>query len=1306
MTEQVTPKERNINIITRNTLTADGKGIASSKVYEGSSVRSQTDFTYNPDGTVATKTEYPESGETYTTTYAYTYNADHSYSVTASAVVKDADGASRTVSTVQNYDSIGNLVSEKDGNGNTTQYQYDNLGRVTKKTNPDGIYQTVSYDITANQVTVTDENGNITTQDYRSDGKPDKIYLNNNTNDVVASYSYDSLGRQTSETAYKALHGDTVSDAYEYDEFDRPITQTSKENTTELDKVTYTYDDAVKPLRTISNRTDIDISGTKYAVVTIWPMSQDLNHIDDLDIYLNGTSVHHVSAAVYERSPITVALNTSGQTTLKVACTTRCDIALTTRSDYDSVLAGGADQKVTMKYKGDNTYRKPDTVKVVNAAGNLLSEEFYKPDTTTLLNRNTYKYDYLGNALETRGGRVAMENLAAYSTKTEYNYQSQPVKVYNAEGNYTTTAYDKLGRAISATDYLGNTTTNQYDALGRVIKTEAPFEGSTTAKTINYYDGNGNVIKTQNNKPGEAESYSVTEYEYDGRNRLITTKVNDGERDIYTQYAYDNVGNMVKMVTGQTEKIADLFGTLPDGVTWQNYEYDRFGNVTKQTDALGQSMEVDTYNLMGLPISFTDKNGNWIIRSYNAYGSMTAETNVGGTDETVDQIMTSSVYSINNLLKESKRQVWKVSGVEANSITYAYDQYGYLSIEIEGDIIKTHTNDVDGNRKRFVLSSSAAGFGNGINASYTYTKLNQPQTVTFSGTDDPGQASYTYDANGRLKTETRGGITTSYDYNHAGLITSMTNTPGTSYTYQYRLDGNQIQKTDSVNGTVQYSYNALGQLKGETQNGWTASYDYDTRGNRITARITDQLGIDFKNQTGVKTYNYDANNRLLKESNVNGITTKVTNYEYDPNGNIIFKGLETYSEQTGAAESIELNVMGSSTAGTEDYATFYSYNYQNQLVGMQSDSVIASYQYDAAGRRSQKTVNGEVTKHIWDGSNIVYETNENNYAKATYYRGVHLIANKSYKLDYYLYDEKGSITGMKNETATSYHYEAFGSQLESSIGLTYNPFGYNGEYTDEESGLIYLRNRYYNPTNGRFLTEGPAMDGLNWYVYCNNNPVNFIDPSGLIITCSTGDSAETLRMLRELTDDEIEFVEYKDANGNGTGNGEIKITTTHDTDRHVGQTLITDLIKSKTDVNIKMGFDSNGETNYIEWTDPADTMTIWIDNGNTSGLGAQMMDMDTGEISWTAFDDFMVLGHEMVHAWRGISGDYLPSYDEDGIYRYGTARQEELQTTGLFYDAPGHTDPQSMHGIISENGLRLEYHNKKGNAKMKLRLQY
>jgi len=88
-----------------------------------------------------------------------------------------------------------------------------------------------------------------------------------------------------------------------------------------------------------------------------------------------------------------------------------------------------------------------------------------------------------------------------------------------------------------------------------------------------------------------------------------------------------------------------------------------------------------------------------------------------------------------------------------------------------------------------------------------------------------------------------------------------------------------------------------------------------------------------------------------------------------------------------------------------------------------------------------------------------------------------------------LYDEDG-------EYVRDYRYDAFGNQKTSNPGDT-NPFRYAGEYYDKETGLIYLRNRYYDTRTGRFITEDPIRDGLNWYVYCENNPVMFVDPSGL-----------------------------------------------------------------------------------------------------------------------------------------------------------------------------------------------------------------
>ena len=83
-----------------------------------------------------------------------------------------------------------------------------------------------------------------------------------------------------------------------------------------------------------------------------------------------------------------------------------------------------------------------------------------------------------------------------------------------------------------------------------------------------------------------------------------------------------------------------------------------------------------------------------------------------------------------------------------------------------------------------------------------------------------------------------------------------------------------------------------------------------------------------------------------------------------------------------------------------------------------------------------------------------------------------------------------------NGIKDTYSYDAFGNEKTPDTNDD-NPLRYCGEYYDTESGLIYLRNRYYDPELGRFINEDPIQDGLNWYVYCANNPLMFTDPLGL-----------------------------------------------------------------------------------------------------------------------------------------------------------------------------------------------------------------
>lgn len=112
-------------------------------------------------------------------------------------------------------------------------------------------------------------------------------------------------------------------------------------------------------------------------------------------------------------------------------------------------------------------------------------------------------------------------------------------------------------------------------------------------------------------------------------------------------------------------------------------------------------------------------------------------------------------------------------------------------------------------------------------------------------------------------------------------------------------------------------------------------------------------------------------------------------------------------------------------------------------------------------------------------------------------------------LTYYSLNNHGSVVNIISQYTqqNNYSYDAFGNSTDFITPQTYNPFGYCGEYTDEETGFVYLRNRYYDPSIGSFITEDSAKDGLNWYAYCANDPVNYIDPLGLDAVLITADYA-------------------------------------------------------------------------------------------------------------------------------------------------------------------------------------------------------
>jgi RHS repeat-associated protein len=137
-----------------------------------------------------------------------------------------------------------------------------------------------------------------------------------------------------------------------------------------------------------------------------------------------------------------------------------------------------------------------------------------------------------------------------------------------------------------------------------------------------------------------------------------------------------------------------------------------------------------------------------------------------------------------------------------------------------------------------------------------------------------------------------------------------------------------------------------------------------------------------------------------------------------------------------------------------------------------------------------------------DNGSIIADVTD--YGLTKYVRGVTLLYSEttSGERSYYLYNAHGDVVQLTDEygnIARTYDYDAFGVEREPDEDDT-NLFRYCGEYWDAETSTYYLRARNYDPSTGRFTSEDPIRDGLNWYTYCAGNPIFFVDPSGLAVT--------------------------------------------------------------------------------------------------------------------------------------------------------------------------------------------------------------
>jgi RHS repeat-associated protein len=189
----------------------------------------------------------------------------------------------------------------------------------------------------------------------------------------------------------------------------------------------------------------------------------------------------------------------------------------------------------------------------------------------------------------------------------------------------------------------------------------------------------------------------------------------------------------------------------------------------------------------------------------------------------------------------------------------------------------------------------------------------------------------------------------------------------------------------------------------------------------------------------------------------------------------------------------------------------FAYDARNLMTEARTGADVHAYGYDVDGARISKSVNGVLAEAFLVDRNmphaqVLRETNGAGTENARHVYGIDevLWSATAAGLRFMHYDGQRSVRALSDAAGAlvdGYAFDAFGNALASS-GSTPNDYRYSGERLDDETGLIHLRARQYDPSSGRFMGADPFLAvysdprTLHRYAYAGNGAMNMRDPSG------------------------------------------------------------------------------------------------------------------------------------------------------------------------------------------------------------------
>ncbi|MFE5501273.1 LamG-like jellyroll fold domain-containing protein [Amycolatopsis japonica] len=986
------------------------------------------------------------------------------------------------------YDLAGQLTRQTDAMGRTTRFSYyaDGLlretiaagfhnpdgttrdivlssntynaaGHLTRQTTAGGHTSAFEYDAVGRIIASTDDPGGLTRRQgfqYDRNGNVTQVTRTGNesntgtSNDAsaeIVDYGYDNAGRQTTQTVHLGL--DRLVTSRTYDQRGLVTAVTDPRGTADgADPAAYTsnitYDELGRPTAATAPPALVEQNG---------------------------------GAPELKRAESSTGYNAFNQPT-----DSRGPDGRTSRTNYDKL--GRPIERVLPDYT------PPGATQPIKAT------------TRT-------EYDAIGNVLtatDPKGAvtRFAYDQMNRVVTRTDPHPDTP-----GQSGGTWQYSYTRVGEVLSVTDPSGARSESTYDDLGRPV-TATTFERKPTPVTLTSklaYDDAGNVTATTS--PGGATS----KFAYDKVGALITAT---SPADVKTQYGYDLAGRQVKTTDGKgraSRTIYDYAGRpskinthAPDGalISQSRLGYDRAGNLTSTTnplqhtskytvDALGRTVEqtepvsatesIKTsfgYDITGARTRFTDGRGN----------STHYTTNAWGLTESVIEPATPAHT-------QTAERTW----------TVAYDNAANpVTMTAPGGVRRDRTFDLLGRMTKETAANTTERVA-GYNELSQLTRVSAPggdNTFTYNdrgsllSTAGPsGTSSFGYDADNNLTTRADAAGTSTYGYLKSRLNTITDAASNTTQTLGYDESGAISTVNYGSGRTRAFTYDNVGRLKTDTV-GTAASmtYDYDLAG-QLTSKTTQGTA-----GAGQNTYGYDHQGRLTSWTG-NG---KTTAYGWDAAGNRTRAGdkTATYDErnrlQTDGTSSYTYSPRGTRTTKTTGTTTeAFTFDSFDRLISQGG----VKYTYDGLDR---VVTRGGTSVQYSGGGNDLASDGISKFSRGPFNELVALSSGTDKRIA--VSDRHGDLiggfdpTGGMDKLTDSVTFDPFGQPVATSGAK--RAIGYQGDYTDPDTGQVNMTARWYDPSSGGFTSRDSISlpttpsTGTNRYTYAFGAPTNYSDPTG------------------------------------------------------------------------------------------------------------------------------------------------------------------------------------------------------------------